>query len=298
MLFEHDVVFFSQGTPLAGRLLRNTDDEALPQPVVNVSGSWLTVKEQMPLLYARRLAEAGFTAFVWDFAGFGQSGGEIRQFEQPQRKIADIRAAADFVRGFSFAQGQKVAHLAVCASAQYTLRALAGGAALDAFVSVAGWYHDAASVSPFYGGAQGVATRLARADAAARVWAEQREVVAVPAYQAGNEQAAMFFELDYYANPARGAIAAWQNEMAEMSWRHWLTFDGLSAAAKVSTPTLIFHSDGAVLPDNARAVYARLRGPRDLVWSQGNQVDFYDLPDHVDRAMAALQPWLEQQLRP
>jgi hypothetical protein len=98
----------------------------------------------------------------------------------------------------------------------------------------------------------------------------------------------MFFELDYYGNPERGVVAEWKNEMAEMTWASWLTFDGLRAAAEVSVPTLMVHGDGAVLPDNARAVYAALRGPKRLEWTDGNQIDFYDQPAQVSASLEAI----------
>jgi uncharacterized protein len=86
----------------------------------------------------------------------------------------------------------------------------------------------------------------------------------------------MFFELDYYANPWRGAVPEWKNEMAEMSWLFWLTFDGVRSAGEVSVPTLMVHSDGCVFPEHAKAVHAALRGPKQIEWTQGSQIDFYD----------------------
>lgn len=56
MVFETPVTFHSQGVPLAGRLPRNTPTFTDRQPAAMVMGSWLTVKEQMPALYARWLA--------------------------------------------------------------------------------------------------------------------------------------------------------------------------------------------------------------------------------------------------
>lgn len=291
------VLFHSAGVPLAGRFLLPSADLTARHPCVVVTGSWLTVKEQMPTVYARRLAALGYAAFIFDFSGFGESRGEPRQAEIPQRKMDDMAAAWSFVRSFSFVDPERVGHLAICASAQYALAALARGAPVRAFASVAGWYHDAASVAPFYGAGEGVATRLGRAREALEHYARTGEVQIVPAYEDGNDRAGMFFPVPYYAERSRGAVPAWRNEMAEMSWLYWLTFDGLSAAGQVTTPTLVFHSDGSVLPDHARLVHARLRGPKELVWSEGNQVDFYDLPDHVDRAMAALGPWFARALR-
>jgi hypothetical protein len=84
----------------------------------------------------------------------------------------------------------------------------------------------------------------------------------VPAYRAVDDRAGMFFELDYYANPARGAVPAWKNEMAELSWINWLAQDGITPASDVSTPSLLAHGNDCVLPDDARAVHSRLRARR------------------------------------
>jgi hypothetical protein len=77
----------------------------------------------------------------------------------------------------------------------------------------------------------------------------------------------------------------------------WLTFDGMSSAARVSTPTLLVHSDDCVLPDNVRQIHRELAGPKELVWSKGSQVDFYDLPPLVGSAMQAVKPWFDRTLR-
>ncbi len=287
MSSRFDVVFPSQGAALAGRFLRGADDLTLRQPCIVVTGSWLTVKEQMPALYAERLVERGFTAFIFDFAGFGESRGEPRQAEIPARKIGDIAAAAEFVRTVSFVEPSAVGHLAICASAQYALAALARGARIQSYASVAGWYHDTASVAAFYGGAEGLALRLRRAREASEAYLQEGRTVMVPAYRDGDDRAGMFFPLPYYAEASRGAVPEWRNEMAELSWFHWLTFDGLSAADGVSTPSLFVHSDDCALPDNARRVFERLAGPKELLWASGAQTDFYDQPPQVDGAVDA-----------
>ena len=296
MLHETPVVFDSQGVPLSGRILRNTASLTERQPAVIVIGSWLTVKEQMATTYGRRLAESGCTAFVFDFTGFGESEGEPRQAELPARKIADIRAAAEFLRTLAFVDADRIGAVAICASAQYTLAALAQGAPIRSWASVAGWFHDPASVAPFYGGAPGVTRRVERAREALERYAATRETLIAPAYEPGNERAGMHFDLDYYAQPSRGAIPAWPNAMAEMTWLYWLAFDGLAPAGAVATPSLFVHADGCVFPDHVRQVHARVTGPKSLVWATGNQIDFYDQPAQVDAAMAAIGGWFTQTL--
>jgi len=203
MLYELPVVFTSDGAPLAGTLVRNSASLSARQRCVVVTGSWLSVKEQMALVYARALAERGFTAFTYDFSGWGESGGALRHWE--------LRMA--------------------------------------------------------------------------------------PAYAVGDERAGMFFELDYYANPARGAVKEWSNQMAETSWLNWFSFDGLDPAPSVTTPTLLVHSDGCAFPDNAKTVHARLAGKKQLAWiDKGTQTDFYDVPEYVNTAADRAAAWFVETL--
>lgn len=295
MTHEIPIVFTSSGVPLAGRFFRNDPSLDTKQPAVVVAGSWLNVKEQMATTYARALAARGLTAFVFDYAGWGESAGPLRHVEMPSAKARDLAAAIDFVASMSFVSN--VGALGVCASAQYAMHALSKGAAARALVSVAGWFHDAPSVAPFYGGPAGVALRLGRAREALEHYAKTGEIRMVPAYAPGDDRAGMSFELDYYGNPGRGAVPTWANEMAEMTWLHWLAYDGITPAARVRTPVLMVHSDGCALPDNARRVHALLGGEKELAWLDGTQQDYYDVPAYVERATDLAVAFFERTLR-
>lgn len=281
---ETPLLFPSDGQLLSGVLV-SPDPRPERGPVIITTGSWLTVKEQMPLLYARRLAARGLTAFAFDFSGFGTSTGTPRQLEIPLRKATEIVDAARYLSSLSLVDPKRIGLLSVCATAQYSLRALSESARIASFVSVAGWFHDAATVAPFYGADEGVRLRL---QVAADAWSRfitTGETTMVPAYRLGDLTAGMFNRLDYYSDPARGAIPEWRNEMAAMSWSGWLTWDGLSAARQVTTPSLLVHSDDCALPTNARTVFDYLHGPKRLHWSAGSQTDFYDQPTQVDEAV-------------
>jgi uncharacterized protein len=297
MITVTPLTFHRGSTRLAGRLYRNTPDWTVRQPGIVVTGSWLTVKEQMPDLYARQLAARGYAAFTFDFSGFGESDGEPRQAEMPDRKIGDLIAAADFVSTLSPIEPGSLAHVAICASAQYGLAALARGARFDRFVSVAGWFHDLPGLAGFYGGEAGIAERLEAASRATRVLETTGRVEMVAAYRAGDPSAAMFFELDYYANATRGAVPSWRNEMATLSWTYWFLFDGLRAAGQVSVPALFVHSDGCVFPDHVRSVHDRVRGRKRLVWGDGTQTDYYDQPAQVRTAIEATDAFLREDPR-
>jgi hypothetical protein len=279
--FRYPFLVQSDGGLLAATLHRPTSDLAVPTPGLVASGSWLTVKEQMADLYAEHLVRRGYTVLTFDFTGFGQSSGAPRQTEMPLRKISDILAATRFLAGLSCVRGGTVGYVGICASAMYAAAAAGQGAPIAAFASIAGWFHDSATVAPFYGGADGVADRLARAADATEVFLMSGEIHRVPAYDEGNQRAGMFNHMDYYADPTRGRVGAWHNEMTEMTWAYWLTFDGISPAERLRIPTLFVHGDECALPDNVRRIHAALGANSELVWHPGFQTDYYDRPELV-----------------
>lgn len=286
-IVTYPAVISSAGDTLVGRIHRNTDDPTVRQPGIVITGSWLTVKEQMADHYAARLAARGYTTLTFDFAGWGESTGTPRYLESPARKIADIRAVTEYAAGLSLLVPGQLGYLGICASAQYGLAAAATGAPIASYASVAGWFHDTASVALFYGGIDGVRHRLERGQAALDRFITNDEVVTVPAYGPGDERAGMPLELDYYARADRGAIPEWPNRMAEMSWLPWLTFDGIARAGKVSTPVLLVHSDGCVFPDNIERIRRELAAAVTVEWADGDQIDFYDQPTQVEAAVDA-----------
>jgi dienelactone hydrolase len=79
----------------------------------------MTIKEQMPAIYAQKLADRGFAAFAFDFRSWGESGGKLRNFESPTVKIADIKSAVSFLQTVDAVDSNRIAGLGICASAGY-----------------------------------------------------------------------------------------------------------------------------------------------------------------------------------
>src|SRR5207248_3451308 len=107
----------SGGEVLTGDLhLPPADDSP---PAVVVAGSWTTVKEQMAGRYARGLARRGIAALAFDFRGHGESGGFPRDAECPDAKVADLLAAAAFLRRSSLVDESRIGGAGICAGAGY-----------------------------------------------------------------------------------------------------------------------------------------------------------------------------------
>lgn len=281
------VEFKSEGEKIVGTLFLpesyKKDDKL---SAIVVTGSWTSVKEQMSGLYARELAKHGFAALAFDSRFWGESGGTPRSFESPQAKIQDIKNAVSFLHTLPMVDREAIGGLGVCASVGYMAYAVAEDKRLKSFATVAAWLHDPTTVGQICNGDRSVERLMKVGEAAKRKFEQTGEVEYVVASSLTDNAAAMV-GADYYENAKRGAIPAWKNQFAVMSWTEWLTFDALKPAKQINVPTLFIHSDNSALPDNVRKFYLQMPGQKDLFWMQGNHADFYDQMPLVSKAMQA-----------
>lgn len=273
------------GELLVGDLYRPSDHGG-DAPALVVTGSWTTVKEQMAGLYARRLAAEGFVTLAFDFTGYGQSAGAPRDVEDPALKASDINAAVGFLNNADRVDPERLGALAVCASSGYTATNAAADARVKSLGLVAPWLHDAELVKPYYGGDEGVATRIAAGELARTRYETDGIVEYIPAISETDPTAAMFGPFGYYLDPNRGAIPEWGARFAVMAWLGWLTYDPISAADQITQPVRIVHSHDGAVPDGAQAFADRLPSLSELTWIEGDQLDFYDQAAQVDFAVA------------
>lgn len=280
--------FDSHGDTLVADLFRPVDAPDGPAPIVVVTGSWTTSKEQQANFYASRLAANGIAAFTFDFRGFGQSAGQPRDWENPARKAEDINAAVSYVAGLDRVDPDRIGGLGVCALAGYQAVNSASDGRIKALGLIAPWLHDIDRVAPYYGGPEGVEARIELSRRAEAAYRETGEVEFMPAISETDESAAMFGPFDYYLNPDRGAIPEWDARLAVMSWEPWLRFNPIEVAPDIAVPVRMIHSEAGAVPDGAQAFHDGLAGQKELIWTDGGQLDFYDQPAQVAVATPAV----------
>ncbi len=286
---ENRITFQSEGETLVGTLyLPMTYQPGNRLPAVVVAGAWITVKEQMPELYARKLSEQGFAALAFDFRYYGESSGAPRQLESPSAKVQDIKHAITYLQSLPEIDGNRISGLGICFGAGYMAKVAAEDNRLKSFATVAAWMHDAESLNLLFG-ADVIQQRMQAGLAAQQRYRETGEVELVPAFTTeANPIAAMTGQPIYYGNPNRGSIPEWRNEYAVMSWVEWIEFDALAVAPQVKTPALFVHSNGSALPENVKRFYETMPGSKQLLWTEGNHFDFYDQEPQVSQAVEAV----------
>lgn len=252
-------------------------------PVVVVTGAWTTVKEQMSAVYVQALAEQGYAALIFDFRGWGQSDDAVRYLEDPTRKTEDIRAVIDAVAELEQVDGSRIAGLGVCASAGYMLDAVAKNSKVAAAALVAPWLHDVAMATAIYGGEESVKGLLAAASAKAA-----DEPVYMEAASTTNE-ASLMYQAPYYTETDRGLIPEYDNQFNVASWDGWLNYDAQQSAAQQDKPVLMVASEAMALPAGTHQYLDNSADNVNAVWLDNvTQFDFYDQPEAVSSAVAAI----------
>ena len=293
-----EVRFNSGDATLVGHLFLPPGFSADRQyPASVVTGSWTSVKEQMPDTYASILAKNGSIALTFDFTGFGESEGQPRQVEDYAIKIDDIQAAVDFLSAHDNVMKQRISGLGVCASAGYMAHATQRDSRIKNLVLVAPWMHNKEIAKSIYnarpGGTEGL---LAAAKRAKKDYALTGEMSYVLAASELDPLSAMYVPqnaFDYYLNPAKAAGSIYDNRFAVSAWEPWLTFDGISVGDDITTPVLVVHSEQGAVPHGVKDFYERLEGEKSIRWlNEYTQQDLYHKPEAVDAAMEIVVQYL------
>lgn len=280
------VTFTSEGETLVGALfLPDAYQPGDRLPVVIVNGPWTQVKEQIGYRYGRKLAELGLASFALDYRFYGESGGEPRQLESTRAKAKDVQNAISFLQTVDVIDPEQIGALGVCAGAGNVIFAASVDSRIKALATVVAWLQQPETTPLIYGDPAVIQHRIDLAQAAEEKYEKTGEMDYVAAYDpADGSGAAMFFPIDYYGNPNRGAIPEWKNQFAVVGWTEWLQLNSVSKAASVQVPTQMVHSDGAAFPQNVRHFFDALTVEKDLHWTQGEHTQFYDEEPYVDKA--------------
>ncbi|MFC4326938.1 alpha/beta hydrolase [Streptomyces andamanensis] len=262
------------------------------------------VKEQAAGLYAARLAEQGFVALAFDASFQGDSGGEPHHLEDPYARVEDVRAAVDHLQTLPFVDPERIGALGICAGGGYAVNAATTDHRIKALTTVSavnigtsfrrGWYgtdSDAAAV-PTLKALAGQRT------AEAAQGAEPAYLPYVPAEPDDSTPRDLVEAADYYLTPRAQHPNAANKFLFTKSVSRIFTFDAFHLVEDLLVqPVLIVAGSEAGSLWMSTELHGRARGPkRLLVVEGGTHMDFYDVPEYVDRAIAEAVPFFTEHL--
>ncbi|RCG31053.1 alpha/beta hydrolase [Sphaerisporangium album] len=291
------VTFKADGLTLAGDLRVPTGEG--PRPALVLTGPFTGVKEQVTGLYAARLAEAGYVTLAFDHRNFGSSQGTPRRHEDPQGKLADLRAAVSYLRALPSVDGERVGVVGICLGGGYALRFAAFDPRVKVFAGIAGAYDNPYAMRAGMSD-DGYEEALAALTGVLERQDLGGEVEYLPAVAVSGEAAMPGEEPFAYYGTARSAAPSWVNEVTRASVRELITMDGMIGADFLAPkPGLIVHGvvDRLCAPEGAEEAYKRMEGPKRIVWLDArHHIDLYDTEPYVTQAVEATTAFLAEHL--
>jgi fermentation-respiration switch protein FrsA (DUF1100 family) len=291
------VTFESQGVTIVGWLFPAAFGEG-PSPAVVIIGPENYQKEQAPAQYAPRFAQLGYTGLIFDPRFRGESGGEPRCYEDPLAKIEDLAAALDYLSDLPAVDSERLALVGICFGGSYVLRAAADDPRVRAVATAAAHLRDHAADLAWLGSEEVIAHRLARGQAALENYRETGEVDYVPCVDFNRQDVGMPGELVWSWYQLWADRGLWENRYALMSDAAVLTYESVSAAARLTKPLLMVHSDQCAVPDAARRHFAVApTADKQLLWdAQTRHFQYYEDPAVIDRTVCSIVSWFAQHL--
>jgi len=294
------VTFRSHEIELAG-FLYLPSNLTVKVPGLTILGPVAFVKEQSPSQYATRMARAGFAVLIFDPRGHGESGGEPRRHESGAMKVEDVSAALDYLTSRPEVAADHLFALGVCQGVNWIVDVAQADKRIRAIALVAGHYLTPETAGLYLGGAEAVAARISRSQAAPVRPADSSPVDYIPIVSLTDTGALLTAKpiYEWYIRwadrgPAWAFHGLWENRITRASeagiWGHRVDH----ALLKLTTPTLMVHADraasGPVIP---RKLFDLIpAGRKELVWL-GDQVQFqfYEEPETIDRATEHVAAW-------
>ncbi|WP_289288056.1 alpha/beta hydrolase [uncultured Duncaniella sp.] len=122
---ESQVSFLNQyKMKVAGTLfIPNSLKEGEKYPAIIVGHPMGAVKEQSALLYAQKMAEAGFVSLAIDLPFWGESEGEPRNAVSPDMYAEAFSAAVDYLGTRPFVNRDEIGVIGICGSGSFAISA-------------------------------------------------------------------------------------------------------------------------------------------------------------------------------
>jgi fermentation-respiration switch protein FrsA (DUF1100 family) len=297
---RRDVTFDSEGARLSGWLYL-PERAAAPVPAIVMAHGFSGVKEMFLDRYADVFAAAGFGVLVFDYRGFGASGGEPRQEVDPWGQVRDFRNAISHASALAELDRNRIG---VWGSSYGGGHALVLGA-IDKRVKCV------VAQVPLCSGSRNI-RRLVRADLIAgmrAMFAADRAAryagappAMIPVVAESPLQPSALPTPDswtWFTETGRTRAPAWRNEVTLRSVEMLTEYEPAGTIDQVSpTPLMMVvgaHDDLAAA-DLALEAYARALEPKRLVLLRGGHFDAY--VNEFDTASTAARDWFVEHLRP
>ncbi|MCE4060358.1 alpha/beta hydrolase [Pandoraea sputorum] len=273
-------------------------------PAIVVSHPGGGVKEQTAGLYAAKLAGRDFITIAFDRSYQGESTGEPRQLENPYVSTEDVSAVIDYLSTLPYVDQNRIGVMGICAGAGYSANAAINDRRIKALGMVSavnigqmfrnGWENNVRDAD-----AAGLLEMGSNARTHDANHTEPTTLPLAPMKKEDAPNAELEQAWEYYHTPRCEHPNA-PGFMLARSLTQIITYDAYhKAEAFLTQPILaVVGSDAGSkwMSDDLLARAASKDKSMHIV-KGANHMTLYDVPQHVDEAVANLAPFFQRTLK-
>ncbi|NEO14641.1 MULTISPECIES: alpha/beta hydrolase [unclassified Moorena] len=303
---KNEISFKSQGYTLAANLYVPRDfDPSNSYPAVIYSPPFNQVKEQSGAIYCHKLAEKGYVALAFDHVGYGDSEGEIRNYENANIKMESIRDGISFLGTLPFVNRDRLFGLGMCASGGYMALVATTDKRLKAIATVSGMMSNQTSYFKTMD-RETVCAAIATANAGRQKFYETGKVEYMDALgmesldlDSLDKKSAQYEGYQYYMTKRAGAetYPNYSHKSPTFMLETPMLADAQSYAPYLYTPYIGIYGEKALQDTGSLTVkfYEAASEPKELVEISGaSHVSLYDINADVDRAITAIDTFFQK----
>jgi fermentation-respiration switch protein FrsA (DUF1100 family) len=278
-------------------------NETKSYPAIVVSHPGGGVKEQTAGTYAAKLAKEGFVTIAYDASYQGESGGELRQLENPYIRTEDVSAVVDYLTTLPFVDNERIGAMGICAGGGYTANAAINDHRIKAVGTISavnigsmfrnGWDNDIKNEDALPALEAGAAARTADAESGDLA---QIPMAPLKEEDAPNEELRQAWE---YYHTQRAQCPSAPGYGTARSLTQLITYDAYNMADSFLTqPLQIVAGSEAGSKWMSDDLYERAASKEKAfhVVEGSNHMQLYDGAQYVDEAAGVMAPFFQKHL--
>jgi uncharacterized protein len=299
----NSVYFTSNGDKLSGDLyLPNGFVSEKKYPTIIYTRPGTQVKEQTGASYGNKFSKKGYVFLAFDPKNFGDSDGDVRNFESIHNMVPNTTDAISFLRTLKFVDRNQFFGLGACAGAPYICNVAIGDARIKAVATIVGNFDAAAALFGAYP-KQIIDKMLEVAAEGKQRYYETGEYEFVHVFggeqnlpPAENASKALKDAYDYYF------LRAGQDKCPNYSPYYptvGLPVDPsrifVNQAKYLTAPFLVIAGSEAFTREMDKNVYDIAAEPKEWMEIQGaSHMDLYDVDQYVDQAIEKIDEFFKK----
>ena len=302
---KNSVSFNSQDHKIAGHLYLPAGFSPNEKyPTVAFVRPASQVKEQAAAGYGKKFSDKGYVFLAFEPYNYGESDGEIRNYESTEHVLLNTSDAISFLRSYDFVDRERFTGVGLCMGSMYMTYTAVMDKRLKAIATISGYLNNASYLYGMMPKEQVVAVLQAQGEAKQKYYETgnlERADLLGGMFDNGapSDEVPRFFRdtYDYYFTERAGAktYPGYTNMVPTFQPQVDIRLNATGFAPYLNTPYLGIRGSIAMTGPMTDEFFDQATEPKEIFVIEGaSHFDLYDIDEYVDQAVDKVDSFFKQ----